>query len=237
MTKAGIAMARRPIHHRDAELPGMIPAAAALGAAVLLSADVSVTVDEASAVSVVVAGTVVVTMLEVWVVATRDVTVRVSFARDPVAAKIPVKLAVATDASDRTDASSEATRELAPDTTAPADSVAAAMTELARATLLLASEAASETALAAAELALRSTLLTSDSLAEMAAETDAARVKRSDSALLAMEAAMVGRGMGTKATPSDVNAAAEDAAADSTAPACEMAELTETLITAAAVSV
>ena len=158
--------------------------------------------------------------------------VRVGFGRDAVSARIAVKLPVAAEASDRAEASSEATFELALDNTAPADSVAAAMAELARATTLLASEAAPEIALAASELALPRTLRISDSLAEIAADTDAARVKRADSALLAAEAALVASGIGRNVIPSDAKAAAEDDAASAAASTREMTALAETLITA-----
>lgn len=193
----------------------------ALGAAVLLLAAAdsvgdadstvdSVTVEDPVAVLDSVDSTVVVITLEVRVTTT-DVVVLVSVARDAVSPKIAVKLAVAAETSDLADESSEAILELAFKTTAPADSVAAAAAELARATRLLASDAASDILLAASDLASPRTLRISDALAEMAADTEAALVKISVWAFLAAEAGIFSAAEAAEAT-------------------CETTELTETLI-------
>ena len=144
---AGTAIVKRQINHRDADLLAVEPA---FGAAVLLLADGdsigdgdstvdSVTVELAVLDSV--DSTVVVIILEVLVM-TIDVAVRVG--REAVPSKMAVKLAVAAETSDLADESNEAILELAFKITAPADSVAAAAAELARATRLLASDAASD---------------------------------------------------------------------------------------------
>lgn len=121
-----------------------------------VSTVVSVTVEKAGALDAVDA-IVVVTILELWEFTT-DVAVLVRVGGDEVSVRIAVKLAVAAESSDLADDPSKATLELALTTAAPADSVATAITELARATMLLASEAASDTSPAASELACRRTL-------------------------------------------------------------------------------
>lgn len=158
------------------------------------TAVVSVTVDVASALDCVDA-TVVVTIFEVLVTII-DVVVLVSAGSDAVSPKIAVKLADAAETSDLADEPNEAIRELAFKITAPADSVAATAAELARATRLLASDAASEILLAASEPASLRALRISDALAVTAAETEAALVKISDSAL-------VGKGIGRTVTAAD----------------------------------
>ena len=219
---AGTTIAKRPINHCDADLPAVEPA---LGAAVLLlaaadsvdegdsAAVVSVTVDVTSALDCVDA-TVVVTIFEVLVTMI-DVVVLVSNGRDAVSPKIAVKLADAAETSDLADEPNEAIRELAFKITAPADSVAATAAELARATRLLASDAASEILLAASEILLAASepaslraLRISDALAVTAAETEPALVKISDSAL-------VGKGIGRTVT-------AGDSAADTAEATCEL---------------
>ena len=189
--------------HRDADPPAVEPL---LGAAVLLLAAawsvrdghsvavVSVTVSVPAVLDSVDA-TVVVTIFEV-LVTTIDVVVRVSAGRDAVSPRIAVKLADAAKISDLADEPNEAYFELAFKITAPADSVAAAAAELARATRLLASDAASDTLLATSEPASLSALRISDALAETAADTEAALVKISDSAL-------VGKGTGRMVTAGD----------------------------------
>lgn len=214
----------------------------ALGAAVLLLADGdSVGEGDSTVVSVAVEAsvldsvdeTVVVTIFEVWVTTTDVVLVRVGM--EAVSAKIAVKLAVAAETSDLADESSEAILELALNTTAPADSVAATAAELAPATTLLAAEAASDMASAASELASLRALRISDALAVMAADTEAALVKSADSALLAIEAAFVGNGTGMTVTPSDSTLDATAATMDSAAEAAEATrdttEFAEALIT------
>lgn len=139
----------------------------AFGAAVLLLAAAdsvddgdSVTVEETASLDWVDA-TVVVTIFEV-LVTTIDVVVLVSVGSDAVSPKIAVKLADAAETSDLADEPNEAILELAFKTTAPADSVAAAAAELARATRLLASDAASDILPAASELASLRALRISD---------------------------------------------------------------------------
>lgn len=176
------------------------------GAAVLLLA-AAVSVGDGDSVAVVsvtvsvpavldcVDATVVVTILEVLVM-TIDVAVLVSAGRDAVSPRIAVKLADAAEISDLADEPNEAYFELAFKITTPADSVAAAAAELARATRLLAPDAASDILLAASEPASLSALRISDALAETAADTEAALVKISDSAL-------VGKGTGRMVTAGD----------------------------------
>lgn len=186
--------------HRDAEAPSVEPA---FGAAVLLLAAaesvgdgdsvavVSVTVSVPAVLDCIDA-TVVVTIFDVLVM-TIDVAVLVTAGREAVSPRIAVKLADAAEISDLADEPNEAYFELAFKITAPADSVAAAATELARATTLLASDAASDILLAASEPASLSALRISDALAVTAADTEAALVKISDSAL-------VGKGIGRTVT-------------------------------------
>lgn len=235
---AGTTIVKRPINHREADLPVMEPA---LGAAVLLLADGdSVGEGDSTVVSVAVAvsvpdsvdETVVVIIFEVRVTMTDVVRERVD--TDAVSAKIPVKLAVATETSDLADEASEAILELALNTTAPADSVAATAAELARATTLLAPEAASDMASAASELASWRALRISDALAVMAADTEAALVRSADSALLAAEATLVGIGTGRTVTPDamlDATAATFDSAAEAPEAIRDTKEFTETLAT------